>query len=232
MEYFFQNIPKNWTGITRFTYFLLHFVRKYAQVWFYTCYIFELVKLSCSIVWRYRGAPGLQWWCLGWVGRFYMFFSVSYAVRSNVRFLISFCHLQHFPRCNIGSSFIYTFSSLYSNSFLFCLLFKLGFGHEGTYCIPMKRCGQKSLGSLEQCSLFATSSIFRAATLDGCHLLPIWFPVHWVFIWCLIWEWTKRILLHTKNPKAVRSNVCFLISLCHLQHFLHCNIDGFTYLFI
>ena len=49
-----------------------------------------------------------------------MFFSVSYAVLcSNVRFLISFCHLQHFPRCNIGWFHQYLFELL-SKAWLSC----------------------------------------------------------------------------------------------------------------
>ena len=32
-------------------------------------------RVSVSIVWRYKGAPSLQWWCLGWVGRFYVLLS-------------------------------------------------------------------------------------------------------------------------------------------------------------
>ena len=33
------------------------------------------LRVSVSIVWHYRGAPGLQWWFLGWVVWFYVLLS-------------------------------------------------------------------------------------------------------------------------------------------------------------
>ena len=44
--------------------------------------------VSVSIAWRYRGAPGLQWWCLDWVGWFYVHLS-------ELRSPLQQCSLSH-----------------------------------------------------------------------------------------------------------------------------------------